>query len=155
MFIFALCPEKRAILSRTELTGKKREAGKWKHFGSKAIIKSYLVSFIMCIIITCQTHFGSNTIIVFIIMAVRPFSISQNVQNTDWHRIVTMQRFHLSDHFVTPTGMSIHLCRCPLVSQAWVQHTALTFQLPAARFCRAPAAPSRVSGLEHSDNSVR
>lgn len=30
-----------------------------------------------------------------------------------------------------------------------------TFQLPAARFCRAPAAPSRVSGLEHSDSSVR
>lgn len=32
---------------------------------------------------------------------------------------------------------------------------AITFQLPAARFCKAPAAPSRVSGLEHSESSVR
>jgi len=30
-----------------------------------------------------------------------------------------------------------------------------TFQLPAARFCRAPAAPSSVSGFEHSDSRVR
>lgn len=30
-----------------------------------------------------------------------------------------------------------------------------TFQLPAAKFCSAPAAPSSVSGFEHSERSVR
>lgn len=30
-----------------------------------------------------------------------------------------------------------------------------TFQLPAARFCSAPAAPSSVSGFEHSESSKR
>lgn len=36
-----------------------------------------------------------------------------------------------------------------------IENLAVTFQLPAARFCRAPAAPSSVSGLEHSDRRVR
>lgn len=76
---------------------------------------------------------------------------AKNTQIAGAARVVILRHAEIS-HF---QNTFCHLCRGPVVLQAKAEYWVPTFQLPAARFCRAPAAPSRVSGLEHSDSSVR